>query len=210
METRLGRRPQTLGITATQADLVRTEPQRRADALLAMARAAVSRDPDTPRPTRSAVTVDILLDHETMQAHASGETPDPRRFRNVTSRTRSGRRLHPDDAINAALLGHIRRAVYDSSGTIIEFGRRSRIFRGPARDAVMLLLTTCVWIGCDQPVAWCDADHSLSWKAHGATVPRNGQPLCTCHQNLKETGFQVYGDDHGHWHVIDPHGNEIT
>ncbi len=199
-----------LGDTATQADLARTEAHRRADALLAMARASVNRDPNTTRPTSSAVTVDILLDHDTMEAHASGETPDPRRFRNVVSRTQSGRRLHPDDAINAALVGHIRRAVYDSSGTIIELGRRSRLFRGPARDAVMLLLTTCVWIGCDQPVAWCDADHSLGWKAHGATVPRNGQPLCTGHQNLKETGFQVYRDDRGHWHIIDPRGNEVA
>ncbi len=199
-----------IGHQATQADLARTEAQRRADAVLAMARASISRDPKTPRPTKSAVTVDILLDHDTMEAHTSGATPDPRRFRNVISRTRSGRRLHPDDAINAALLGHIRRAVYDQSGTIIELGRRSRLFRGPARDAVMLLLTTCVWIGCDQPVAWCDADHSLGWKAHGATVPRNGQPLCTGHQNLKETGFQVYRDDHGHRHIIDPHGNELA
>ncbi len=199
-----------LGSKATQRDLVRSEAQRRADALLAMARAAVSSDPKVARPTRSAVTVDILLDHDTMEAHASGETPDPRRFRNVVSRTQSGRRLHPDDAINAALVGHVRRAVYDDSGTIIEFGRRSRLFRGPGRDAVMLLLTTCVWIGCDQPVAWCDADHSLGWKAHGATVPRNGQPLCTGHQNLKETGFQVYRDDYGHWHMIDPDGNELA
>jgi hypothetical protein len=199
-----------LGSKATQRDLARTEAQRRADALLAMARAAVSRDPKLARPTRSAVTVDILLDHDTMEAHASGETPDPRRFRNVVSRTQSGRRLHPDDAINAALVGHIRRTVYDNSGTVIELGRRSRLFRGPARDAVMLLLSTCVWIGCDQPVAWCDADHSLGWKAHGATVPRNGQPLCTGHQHLKETGFQVYRDDHGHWHIIDPDGNELA
>ena len=142
-----------------------------------------------------------------MHAHT---TPDPRRFRNVVSRTQSGRRLHPDDAINAALIGHIRRAVYDSSGTIIELGRRSRLFRRPARDAVVLLLTTCVWIGCDQPVAWCNADHSLAWKAHGATVPRNGRTLCTCHQNLKETGFQVYRDDCGYWHIIDPRGNELA
>lgn len=199
-----------LGDRARQADLARTEAQRRADALSTMARASVSRELNTPRPSASAVTVDILLDHETMHAHTTGATPDPRRFRNVVSRTQAGRRLHPDDAINAALIGHIRRAVYDSSGTIIELGRRSRLFRGPARDAVMLLLTRCVWIGCDQPVAWCDADHSLGWKAHGATVPRNGQPLCTSHQNLKETGFQVYRDDHGHWHIIDPQGNELA
>ena len=199
-----------LGDAATLVDLVRTEAQRRADALLAMARASVSRDPNIDRPTTSAITVDILLDHDTMVAHAAGTTPDPRRFRNVVCRTQSGRRLHPDDAINAAIVGHIRRVVYDGSGTVIDLGRRSRLFHGPARDAVMLLLTTCVWIGCDRPVAWCDADHSLGWKAHGATVPRNGQPLCTGHQNLKETGFQVFRDDNGHWHIIDPDGREVV
>jgi hypothetical protein len=151
---------QRLGDQPTQADLTRTQAQRRADAMLAMARASVSRDPDIARPSASSVCVDILLDHETMQAHASGETPDPRRFRNVVSRTQSGRRRHPDDAVDTALVNHIRRVVYDSSGTIIELGRGSRLFRGSSRDAVMLLLTMCVWIGCDQPVAWCDADHS--------------------------------------------------
>ena len=128
----------------------------------------------------------------------------------MVSRTQSGRRLHPDDAVNAALANHIRRVVYDSSGIVIELGRRSRLFRGSSRDAVMLLLTMCVWIGCDQPVAWCDADHSLGWKAHGATVPRNGQPLCNGHQHLKEAGFQVYRDDRGHWPVIDPEGDEVA
>ena len=198
-----------LGDAATQADLVRTEAQRRADAMLAMARASVSRDPAVARPPTSAITVDILLDHDTMVAHASGTTPDARRFRNVVCRTQSGRRLHPDDAVNAALIGHIRRVVYDGSGTVIELGRRSRLFRGSSREAVMLLLTTCVWIGCDRPVAWCDADHSLGWRAHGATVPRNGQPLCTGHQNLKEAGYEVFRDDHGHWHIVDPDGTDV-
>ena len=35
-----------------------------------------------------------------------------------------------DDAVNAALIGHIRRVVYDASGTVIDLGRRSRLFRG--------------------------------------------------------------------------------
>ena len=128
----------------------------------------------------------------------------------MVARTQSGRRLHPDDAVNAALVGHIRRVVHDSSGTVIELGRRSRLFGGSSRDTVMLLLTVCVWIGCDQPVAWCDADHPLGWKAHGATVPRNGQPLYNGHQHLKEAGFQVDRDDRGHRHVIDPEGDEVA
>jgi hypothetical protein len=195
------------GAAADTADLARTEAQRRADALLVMARAAASTPPDAqpPRPTAS-----ILIDHESFEAHLRGETPDPATYRSVVVRTQTGRRLHPDDAVNAALIGHIRRAVYDNSGTVIDLGRRSRLFRGSSREAVMLLLTTCVWIGCDRPVAWCDADHSLGWKAHGPTVPRNGGPLCGGHHHLKERGFRVFRDDGGDWHVIGPDGIELT
>ncbi len=50
----------------------------------------------------------------------------------------------------------------------------------------------------------------VGWKAHGATVPRNGGGLCHGHNHLKEQGFQVYRDDHGTWHVIDPDGNEVV
>ena len=195
------------GEQAAPDALGRTDSQRRADALLAMARAAVARSTAsgaTPRPT-----VNILIDDETFTTWLEGDTPDPRRYRNVVCRTQSGRRLHPDDAINAALIGHVRRVVYDSSGTVIDLGRRSRLFRGSSREAVMLLLTTCVWVGCDRPVHWCDADHSTSWKAHGATVPRQGQPLCRGHNLLKEAGFEVVRDDQGHWHVVDPDGNDV-
>ncbi|HYN33734.1 MAG TPA: DUF222 domain-containing protein [Ilumatobacteraceae bacterium] len=198
---------QRLGDNATTTNLVRTEAQRRADALIAVARAAASTPPGSqqPRPT-----VNVPIDQESFEAHLRGDTPDPRRYRDVVIRTQSGRRLHPDDAINTALIGHIRRVVYDASGTVIDLGRRSRLFRGSSRDAVMVLLTTCVWIGCDRPIAWCDADHSLGWKAHGATVPRNGGALCQGHNHLKEHGFGVLRDDNGDWHVIDPDGNEIT
>jgi hypothetical protein len=197
---------QRLGDAATTADLARTEAQRRADAFVAMAKAAASTAPGSRAPM---TTTNILIDHESFEARLRGEAVDPRRYRDVVMRTQTGRRLHPDDAVNAALIGHIRRVVYDGSGTIIDLGRRQRLFRGSSRDAVMLLLTTCVWIGCDRPIAWCDADHSVGWKAHGATVPRNGGGLCHGHHHLKEHGFQVYRDDHGEWHIIDPHGNEI-
>ena len=192
---------------ATTTDLARTQAQRCADALVAMARTAASTPPGSQRPRP---TVNVLIDQESFEAHLRGETLDPRRYRDVVIRTQSGRRLHPDDAVNAALIGHIRRAVYDASGTVIDLGRRSRLFRRSSREAVMLLLTTCVWIGCDRPVAWCDADHSLGWKAHGATVPRNGGGLCQGHNHLKERGFDVFRDEFGNWHVIDPEGNEIT
>ena len=137
-----------LGDAATTADLARTEAQRRADAFVAMAKAAASAAPGSHAPK---TTVNVLIDDDTFDAHLRGDTIDPRRYRDVVVRTQTGRRLHPDDAVNAALIGHIRRVVYDGSGTVIELGRRQRLFRGSSRDAVMLLLTTCVWIGCDRP-----------------------------------------------------------
>ncbi len=175
--------------------------------MTAPSRGACRSTPPGSQPPR--LTVNILIDHESFEAHLRGETPDPATYRSVVIRTQTGRRLHPDDAVNAALIGYIRRVVYDASGTVIDLGRRSRLFRGNAREAVMLLLTTCVWIGCDRPIAWCDADHSLGWKAHGATVPRNGGGLCQGHHHLKEHGYQVYRDDLGVWHVIDPDGTEV-
>jgi len=195
------------GDAATAGDMARTEPQRRADALLAMARTAASTAPDAQRPT---MTVNVLMDQQSMESWLRGRGPSPNRYRDVVCRTQNGRRLHPDDVINTALTDHIRRVVYDSAGTVIDLGRRSRLFRGAAREAVMLLASTCAWIGCDRPVAWCDADHSVGWKAIGATVPRNGGPLCRGHNLLKERGYRVCRDHHGEWRMFDPNGNEIT
>ncbi len=172
-----------------------------------MARAAASTPPGSQPPR---ATTNVLIDQDTFEAHLRGETRNPADYRKVVCRTHTGRRLHPDDAVNTALIAHIRRVVYDTTGTVIDLGRRSRLFRGSARDAVMVLLTNCVWIGCDQPIHWCDADHSLGWKAHGATVPRNGSALCPRHNQLKEQGFHVHRDTDGNWHTTDPHGNPIT
>lgn len=193
--------------TIVPGDLQRTETQRRADALVAMARAAAANT--TPTSGAPRATVNFLIDQDTFETCATGGTPDPSRFRDVVCRTQTGRRLHPDDVVNTALVAHIRRVVHDSSGTVIDLGRRSRLFRGAARDAVMLLATVCAWLGCDRPVHWCDADHSTGWKAHGATVPRNGAPLCRAHNLLKEMGFHVHRDTDGTWHITDPEGNPI-
>ena len=187
-------------------DLGRTAKQRRADALLAMAAAAAG----SSDAARSRSTLNILMDSATHDAAVSGRTIDPRRYRDVVCRTQRGRRLHTDDAVNAALVGHIRRVVVDSAGVVIDLGRRSRLFRGAAREAVMLLATQCVWIGCDRPVEWCDADHSVGWAAHGATVPRNGEPLCRGHNLLKERGYGVRRDAVGGWHFTHPDGTAIT
>ncbi|MEM9516715.1 MAG: DUF222 domain-containing protein, partial [Actinomycetota bacterium] len=185
----------------------RTSAQQHADAMVAMANAAAVADPGA---RRANPTVNVLFDQASFEAGLTGDRVHQAAYRDVVVRTQSGHRLHPDEAINAALTGHIRRVVYDTQGVVTDLGRRARLFTGAAREAVMLLDTTCAWAGCDRPVAWCDADHSQSWAAHGATVPRNGAPLCRAHNLHKEHGYRVHRDPDGNWHTHHPDGTEIT
>lgn len=189
----------------TMADLRRTEAQRRCDALVAMARSAAANGSGVA----AEPTVNFLIDHDTARSIVLDEPIDPDRYRDVVSRTASGAAIHPRSVVNCAMWAHVRRVVTDTAGVVIDLGRRSRLFTGPAREAVMLLETECAWVGCDRPTAWCDADHSVGWKGQGPTAPNNGGPLCRCHNLLKEQGFTVVRSPAGIWHTFAPDGREI-
>ena len=197
-----------LGDDATAADLGRTQAQRHADGLVTMARTAAGGG--SGDAGRAVPTVNLLIDEESFRATVKGEEIATDRYRDVVCRTRSGVELHPREVVNTALWAHVRRVVYDGSGTVIDLGRRRRLFTGAAREAVLLMATECAWVGCDRPVGWCQADHSIGWTAHGATVPRNGQPLCGRHNRFKERGYRVHRDADGTWHTHHPDGHEIT
>ena len=203
------------GLTATQefgdgnvdvTELARTEAQRRADAVLEMARAAAACPPDAKRPLP---TVNFLLDATTAQATADDQPLNPAGYREVTSRTDRGHRVNPTAIIGVGLWALIRRVVLDSKSVVIELGRTQRLFTGHARQAVILLEATCIWPGCDHPHSWCHADHLTSWSTRGPTNPDNGAPLCARHNYLKEQGFTITRDDDGHWHITAPDGTPI-
>lgn len=106
----------------------------------------------------------------------------------MVCRTQNGDRIDLTEAACAALWAHIRRVVRDASGAVIDLGRRRRLFTGSAREAGTLLDDRCIWPGCDRPDRICQADHSLGWRGHGASVPRNCGPLCGRHNRLKDRG----------------------
>ena len=187
-------------------ELRRTEAQRRADALVEMARAAAACPPDTKRPLP---TVNFIIDERTARATADNDLVDPLDYRNVTSRTDRGHRVDPNAIIGVSLWALIRRVVTNSPGVVIELGRTSRLFTGHAREAVMLLEPTCIWPGCDQPHSWCHADHLTSWSTRGPTNPDNGAPPCARHNYLKEQGFTITRDSDGRWHITAPDGTDI-
>jgi hypothetical protein len=180
-------------------DLRRGEAQRRADALHAavMAAAASPGDGKAPLPT-----LNVLMDEQTLDTTVNGAAHDPSRYREMVCRTQNGAELDLSEAASMALWARIRRVLLDGAGVVIEMGRRARLFTGSPREATMLMSDRCLWPGCDRPVRACQADHSLAWKAHGSTVPRNGGPMCGAHNRLKDRGdFSVCRRPDGTWDI---------
>ena len=110
----------THGNLVTKTLLARTDRQRRADALTAIFTAAAA---TTPGATAPEPVVNIIIDHTTFEAHlahlAGGPPPvtDPGDVDRYRCETTTGIPIDPADAVIAALIGHIRRVVIDSTGT---------------------------------------------------------------------------------------------
>lgn len=201
-----------LGTSVSAADLVRTDAQRRFDAFMAIVRDACASPTvaDDPEPL-----VNIVVDQATAEdllALAAGEEvpdPDPAEYATRRCETVDGVPLHPSVVLAAMLVGRIRRVVYGADGVVIDLGRRARLFRGGAREAVLLAHLRCLWPGCTVPAGLCHTDHVDEWSRDGTTSPANGATLCSHHNRYKNRGYTLHRDPHGAWHVHRPDGTEI-
>ncbi|QYG93373.1 DUF222 domain-containing protein [Iamia sp. SCSIO 61187] len=214
------------GDAATQADLPRTDAQRRFDALEEIFRSAAAHHATSAGG--SQVVTNVVIDQPTFEhiaARLAGIDPTPvddafKLFPAIGRRcsTLDGNPIEPTAAVAAALIGHIRRVVVGSDSVVIDLGRKSRLFTGPAALAVKLSSTTCYWPGCHVPVTDCQSDHLTPWSDQGgrngdgggSTNPRNGGPACGRHNRLRTHGYTTWRDPTGTWHITRPDGTEIT
>ena len=188
-------------------ELQRLEPQRRADALLAVFRAAAATPGDGKQPVP---TLNVLIDEETFRRTMADEPLDPNRYGDMVCRTQAGDPVDVTEAAGLSLWGHIRRVVHTSASVLIDLGRRRRLFTGSSRDAALLLSMTCLWPGCDRPSRNVEVDHAVGWAKLGATDPDNAGPMCKTHNLFKERGgFRTHRLPDGDWIVIDPDGNTV-
>ena len=193
------------------APLARSGPQRRADVLAD----AIVRAADSHRSTGTECIVNIVVDHDTFTQHLRaalglephGTVTGPARDR--ICRTTSGAELHPDDAVAAAIEGHVRRVVFDSAGVVVDLGRTRRLFTGAARRALDLSTEGCVWAGCHTPLRWCQGDHIQPWHRAGPTDQTNGGLLCARHNRMRNHGWSTRRDHTGQWHTIRPDGTTV-
>lgn len=193
--------------------LGRTPAQRRADALFALFRraAAAPADGREPQPL-----VNVVVDADTFQdaldraAGAPVPRPDPTDVETRRCQTVGGTRLSPSEALAAALHGHVRRVVVDGASTVIDLGRRRRLFTGSARDAALLQAVlrsrerlSCDWIGCDAPSHRIQTDHEIEWNQRGRTEIANARAFCGPHNRLKHHLVRS-GQDPGLWRIRRP------
>ena len=193
--------------------LDRSSAQRRFDALLAVFLAAAG----SGTVGQCDPLVNILADHTTLDYHLArftGSNPEPLDPKTVDQRrceTSRGYQIDPDDLLAAALTGQVRRVMFDSAGVVIDLGRRSRLFTGGARDAVLLGDRWCIWPGCDLRSGRCQTDHTQPWNTNGLTRPDNGSPACARHNRWKhQHHYRTWRDPNGHWHTYRPDGTELA
>ena len=192
-------------------DLPRTARQRRADALHAIFAAAADTLPPSVEPL-----INIVIDGATYEAAlraiadnaplpSLAGTPDTFIARRCD--TVGGVSIDPIAVVTLSLIGQVRRVVLGTSSTVIDLGRRSRLFTGSAREAVFIRGKRCIWPGCGLPHT--HIDHLTPWSEGGTTSPPNGAPLCPRHNRLKNQGYSTTRHADGSLSIHRPNGDEI-
>ena len=148
-------------------------PQRRADALVELARrVAIHRE--APRHGGDRPHVVVLIDYDDLlgDCHAAG-------LADGTMLTAGQLRQYACDA-------GILPIILDGPSGVLDVGREQRLVTPDIRHALHVRDKGCVFPGCDRPAADCDAHHIVPWAQGGETALSNLCLLCKHHHNLLE------------------------
>lgn len=197
----------------------RTTPQRRADALVDLARGGIGSG-QLPTVGGLAPTVGVLVSpHDlvgaTADSPAQPSTSDRPWTGDVDERdgdplARHGVPTTPqspwlswigeipvETAQRLACDSIVWRIVMDPGrGLPLDVGRVYRIVPHWMRRALHARDRTCRWPGCDVPAAWCDAHHEVPWSRGGTTAIRHLISLCRYHHVLAHEGAWRLRLDH--------------
>ena len=153
-----------LGDAATDADLTRTRPQRRYDALIEMARRATSVPAGSKQP-RPLITV--LVDYPTLAGRVCELSTGPV--------------VTPGEILPLLDRADIERVVFDGPSRVLDVGKRQRFFTGATRRAVEVRDRRCDQDTCTVPAHRCDVDHIEPYETGGLTIQANGRLRCPAH-----------------------------
>jgi hypothetical protein len=157
------------GEGATVEHLRRSGPQRRADALVELARRGTA-VPKGARARRPLFTVHV--DHATLAGR-------------ICELARSRAAVSPESLVPWLADADVERVVFDGGDRVLGVGARRRFFSGADRRAVEVRDLECTSPGCDVPAEDCEVDHVVPFAEGGPTVAENGRLACGFHNRLR-------------------------
>ena len=159
------------------ADLDRTAPQRRHDALAIMAQRSSGADADVqaPEPVIHVHCTEAEL-QAALEEDAGGSPEQVARGRNMRE-LEDGTPISRRTLVRLAIRAKIRRVVLGPAGEILQFGKTRRLFSPAQRAAIAVRDRVCA-CGCGLSARLCEADHVIEVRDNGDTDINNAQPLC--------------------------------
>lgn len=177
----------------------RTAAQRRADALVAMAKQALAEFEPTLGAKRSRPKVVTTIAYDDLVAATNGGTLDTNAGR-TTLTAQAVRRIACDAGIHRLITG--------PDSTILDYGRQTRTVSDTQFDVLALRDHGCRILGCPIPPGGCDAHHSIHWADDGNTDLDDLVLVCWYHHHwLHEQHWSIQPLGAGHFILLDPEGN---
>jgi len=158
--------------------LARNPGQRRADALVEMARRAMAAPADARKPEP---LITVLVDYDT--------------FAGRVCELLNGTVITPGQLAGLLTQADIERVVFDPKSRVLDVGHRNRLFTGALRHAIAIRDQHCTHHSCDTPADHCHIDHIQPWATGGNTTQDNGRLKCASHNRWAWNHEQRHGPD---------------
>ena len=186
-------RRRAAGSSASAPDQDLTSDQRRADGLLALAKATLSGDVDPDRATITAVVELAAICDDDPGATAELEAGQP-------LATETARRLVCD--------GRLQIVVQDRDGVTVGVGTTARVVSPAMRRALLRRDGGCRFGGCTA-TRFLEAHHVVPWPS--PTTMGNLAMICWHHHHaVHEGGWQLHGEPNGALHATHANGTTVT
>jgi len=158
-------------------DPQRTPAQRRADALVELARRALDGG-SLPTIGAERPHVTVTVDLTTLECRAGARAAELDWSGPVCAET--ARRLACDAGVS--------RVITAGASEPLDVGRRTPAVPPALRRAVIARDRHCVHPGCDRPPPWCDVHHRVHWVDGGPTALGNLELRCRSHHRMVHEG----------------------
>lgn len=197
LRTAVDRVAQQLRLADEDTGTIRSEANRRAEALVELViRGAARADGTHPVPLINIVMSETVAEHLIEQLANDGLTsgpisePDrmPVAWNDIDGRCEliDGTPIHPHHALKLFGVATFRRHIIGASGRAIDVSVNARTFPAWMRNTLHVQARgRCETPGCDAPHHWIQADHIQPHSRNGKTRLANGQNQCAADNKAK-------------------------